>query len=227
MNGLAAGVGAVLLAATTCVGAGTDSGACSRVPVGSATVFFAGERPSGEITATVVSITPLPELAGFSYELREREGAATRLTWIAPAAMASVHTGSTYRFVVDYVPGFPDASGILVFDGDTLVFAALSDQQLFQHVLERGIPEFELAVGDSACESRGSTKCHRSMTNLPLVVEHGGTRSTLYHGETVRTGDYEVRALSVQRIVYDSGCADAGLPAVSLVIARAPRQQER
>ena len=185
--------------------------------------FFAGEQPSRELTATVVAIHPLPDLGGFAYELRDQGGTTSRLTWIAPAAMSGVDAGSTYRFVVDYAPGFPDASGIVVFDGTTLVFAALSDERLFQRVLRRGIPGFELALGEPGCDSRGATNCHESMTNLPLVVEHGGARDTLHHGEMISIGGYDVQALAVQRIVYSSRCADAGLPAVSLVIARTPR----
>ena len=224
MNGVVAIVAAVALVATTCGGGADGTDVCSRAPVGSVNAFFVGEQPSRELTATVVGIRPLPDLGGFAYELRDQGGTTSRLTWIAPAAMSGVHAGSTYRFVVDYAPGFPDASGILVFDGSTLVFAALSDQRLFQHVLRQGIPRFQLALGEPACDSRGATKCHESMTNLRLLVEHGGARDTLHHGETITIGGYDVQALSVQRIVYSPRCADAGLPAVSLVIARTPRR---
>lgn len=181
---------------------------CSTEPVGNINVFFPGNTPSRDATLVVDRVTPISN--GFRYDFR----VGSPMTWIAPDVLP-VAIGKPYRFVVDYRPGAPDASSIMVFDGESLLFAALTDQ-----TLRLTIPAFELTVGEAACGSRGSTKCHASLVNLPLKISHGGQSATIHHGEVAHLGDYEIKALTVQRVAYAARCADAGLPAVSVTIAR-------
>jgi hypothetical protein len=206
------------LLTATCAGDASD--VCSRKPIGSVKAFFAPPPASREATVTVDAITPLPELQGFRYELRTADGKAARLTWLGAEAIGGVRAGGTYRFVVDYAPGFPDSSGLLIFERERLLFAALTDQQLFQHVLKSGIPGFELAMGEPACASRLTTTCFDAVVNRPLTVTHEGQRRTIHQGDRVRIGSYEVAALTVQQVTYSPRCADAGMPGVSLTIER-------
>jgi hypothetical protein len=190
---------------------------CSNAPVGNVNAFFAGGEPSRDVAATVATMAPLAELEGFRYEMTD----GSRLTWIAKEPIPALEIGRTYRFVVDYSPGSPDASGILIFDGERLLFAALTDQRPFQHVLREGVPRFTISTGDPACRSRGRTKCHEALVNLPLTIDHAGERKVLYQGERLRMGEFEIHALTAQKVTYASRCADAGLAGVSFTIQRA------
>jgi hypothetical protein len=212
---------AVTLALTvaTCGGALGDD-ACRGEPVGSVRAFFPGSSPSRDLTAVVETITPLPELQGMSYLLRDDSGAVSKLSWLAPSPMAGVRRGERYRFIVEYEGGFPDSSSVKVMQGDSLIFAGFTDQKIPGQVMKGGLAGFEIAIGSERCSSRGRTDCHEASVNLPLIVRHGGSRVELYHGQTASLGGYIVRALTVQRVDYSSRCADAGVPAVSFTIER-------
>ena len=190
---------------------------CSNPPAGNLNVFFAGGDPSRDVSATVAAITPLEELGGFRYDMRD----GARLTWIHPEPLAGVEVGRTYRFVVDYSAGFPDASGIVIYDRDQFVFAAHSDQKAFQHVLKDGIPGLTIASGEPVCTSRSGTKCHEALVNLPLrVTTNGAEAVTLHQGERKTVGGFEVHALASQKVTYRDRCADAGVPGVAFTIRR-------
>jgi hypothetical protein len=196
----------VALIATSC---GGTSNRCSTEPIGSINAF-----PSRDATLVVDRVTPIS--SGYRYDFRD----GTPLTWIGQEALP-IATGHSYRFVVDYRPGAPDATSILIFDGETLLFAAVTDQRI-----RRDIPGFELSVGAAACGSRGSTRCHDALVNLPLLITHAGESQTIHHGQTAQLGDYEVRALTVQRVAYNSRCADAGLSAISIIIRKTGRRAD-
>ena len=198
----AAILGFVLLFAA-CGSAAGDR--CDLEPVGSVNAFFVGENASRDVVATVSAIAPLEGMAGFRYDMRD----GARLTWMAKDPMPNVVAGGTYRFVVDYRGGWPDASFILVFEGDRLIFAGVTDRQTV-------IPGLAITTGDATCASRGRTKCHESLVNVPLIVDG----QSLYHGESARVGEFEVRVLTAQKVRYSSRCADAGLPHVSYPVAR-------
>lgn len=189
---------------------------CGNPPKTSVNAFFAGRDASRDVVATVATITPLADIGGFRYEMRD----GSRLTWIAKEPIAGVVAGRTYRFVVDYAPGFPDASGMLVFENDRMIFAALTDQKLLDHVLKSGVPDFKIATGEAACSSRGRSKCHEALVNLPLAFEHAGERKVLLQGEKARVGEFEIDALVAQQVTYAPRCGDAGLPGVSFTIRR-------
>lgn len=178
---------------------------CGAEPIGSVKAFFAGENASRDVVATVASIAPLEGLAGFRYDMRD----GARLTWMAKEPMANVVAGGTYRFVVDYRGGWPDASSILVFEGDRLIFAGVTDR-------ETDIPGLTISTGEATCPSRGRTKCHESLVNVPVIV--GGT--SLYHGESATVGEFEVRVLTSQKVKYTSRCADAGVAGLSFTVTR-------
>lgn len=210
MNVLCGFLVAVVLA--SCGAAGNR---CSTEPEGRVNAFFLGDESSRDVVATLSAIVPL-ETGGVRYDLQD----GSRLTWLASEPIAPLKVGGTYRFVVDYAPGSPDASGILIFDGGQLLFAALTDRTPFLRVLKRGIPGFSVALEEGTCGSRGRTKCHSALVNLPLSIAHRGTRVVLHHGERAKLGAFEVRVLTAQKVTYAPRCADAGLPGVSFVIRR-------
>ena len=197
-----------------CAGAGNH---CANPPAGSVNAFFAGGEASRDLTASVSALTALSQGRGFRYGLSD----GSTLTWMAKEPIPGLETGRGYRFVVDYAPGNPDASGVLLFDGDRLLFAALTDQRPFQRVLKGGVPGFAIAAGDAACGSRARTKCHEALVNLPLSFEHAGKSAVLHQGEHGRVGEFEIEVLTAQKVTYSPRCADAGLPGVSFVIHRA------
>lgn len=214
MNQLTAFALALVLASCE---AGTGAG-CSREPVGRVNAFFTGGEASRDVVATVTSIAPLPEIGGFRYEMAD----GARLTWIAREPIPHVVAGRRYRFVVEYAGGSPDASGILVFGGDDLLFAALTDQKPFQHVLRDGIPGFTITTEDAGCSSRGSTRCHESLINHRVSFAHRGENASRFHGEKATLGEFEVEVLTAQNVTYASRCADAGLPGIAFTIRREP-----
>lgn len=194
---------ALALLIASCGSAAGDP--CDAEPVGSVNVFFVGQSASRDVVATVASITPLDELEGFRYDMTD----GARLTWLAKEPMGNVKAGGTYRFGVNYRPGFPDASSVLVYEGDRLTFAAVTD-------LETEVPGLLITPGEATCPSRGRTKCHKALVNRPLIVEG----RPFHHGDTARAGGFEVRVLMAQKITYDSRCADAGRPGISFTVTR-------
>src|SRR5262249_29454383 len=101
-----------------------------------------------------------------------------------------------------------------------LLFAGASDQRLGDHVLKDGVPDFALELRPPDCPARPAGACYESITNRPLRVSHGGRPADLLPRQSGRVGPYRVTCLVAQAVVYRSGCADAGLPAVSYLIVR-------
>jgi hypothetical protein len=182
------------------------------------------EEPSPPLSArfagTLVSRADLePDV--YRYVIRDATGGERRLVYRAPGGPLPLDEGRSYEFQVDYVGGAPAASGLLVRDAAGLVFAGASDQRLGSHVLKDGISPFTLAVLPPSCSSRRSDTCFDAITNVPLQVRTEGASVELHNGESARLGPYRVTCLTAQAVAYSSRCADAGLPAVSYVIARA------
>jgi hypothetical protein len=204
----------VLIFAAGCASAESP---CANEPEGRIVAFFAGGEPSRDVVATVVDVASSEGV--HRYRLRAGEPDLI-LTYRAPEPIPGVTAGGSYRFQVDYSMGSPDASGIIVSHEDRLIFAAVSDQKMGQHVLAEGIPGFEIEALPPACPSRGRTDCHESLINVPMRVRHAGSSVTLHHGEASPLGDFVVRVLTAQEVTYASRCADAGLTGISLSISR-------
>jgi hypothetical protein len=171
-------------------------------------------------TGTVSSVVPGPAPDTYRYVIREAAGAERRLAYRAPGGPLPVKEGDAYDFQVDYVGGAPAASGLLIRDRRGLVFAGATDQRLGDHVLKEGVPDFALELRPPACPSRPAGTCYESVTSRPLRLTHGGRPADLLQGQSARLGPFRVTCLTAQSVVYRSGCADAGLPAVSYLIAR-------
>jgi hypothetical protein len=177
--------------------------------------FFAGGEPSRDVVAEVADVASSNGI--HRYRLRPGE---LVLTYRAREPMPGVTAGGTFRFQVDYSMGEPDASAIIVSRNDRLIFAAITDQKIGQHVLPEGIPGFAIETLPPACPSRGRTDCHESLINVPVTIRHDGSGVTLHQGEASPLGDFQVRVLTAQNVTYTSRCADAGLTGISLTISR-------
>jgi hypothetical protein len=207
-----------------CADAGSHDGLtslspCLREPDPAARTFIVGQQIGTErIEGVLAEIEDLPHLGGLDYRFETAEGAKT-LRWMS-AEPLFLTTGRTYELRVDYFPGAPDASGLVILEEGNLVFASLNDQRPGQRALKEGIPGFTFEVLPSECPSREPTQCHESLKNAAVRVGHCGESVQLYQGQTGLLCDAEVRILVAQEVEYSRACADAGLPGISLTVKR-------
>lgn len=194
---------------------------CEAEPVGQLVAFLEEDSPplSLRLTGTVVAISSTAPEA-WRYVIRDAAGAERRLAYRAPGGALPVRLGRTYDFQVDYVGGAPAASGLLVRDAAGLVFAGMTDTRLGSHVLKDGLPELAMALVASGCASRRSDRCYEAIVNQRLRATYSGRALELMHGQSDRLGPYRISCLSAQAVTYRPGCADAGLAAVSYLVAR-------
>jgi hypothetical protein len=199
-----------------------DGRGCEAEARGQMVAFLEQDAPplSARFSGTVVSVAPGSGPDAYRYVIRDAAGAERRLAYRAPDGPLPVKEGAAYEFQVDYVGGAPAASGLLIRDRTGLVFAGATDQGLGAHVLKDGLPGLTLELRPPACPGRAAGTCFESITNRPLRVTHEGRPADLLQGQSVRLGPYRVTCLAAQSVVYRSGCADAGRPGVSYLIAR-------
>jgi hypothetical protein len=199
---------------------GSAGRGCDAEPLGDVRAFLETGASSTTLEATLVSLSP-PNDGGFiKLALHETEGAVHTLTLRSPTGRPPLHEGEGYRFRVDYLPGYPPASGVLIWKGATLLYAAASDPSHGHHGLADGVPGFALTLLPSECASRLQTECYESVRDARLRVAHAGTSATLYQGESANLGEYRVTCLTAEEVTYRSRCADAGRVVLSYVIER-------
>ena len=106
-------------------------------------------------------------------------------------------------------------------DAEGLLFAAVADTGLGEHVLRERVPGFRIRLLPPACPSRPEDPCFANVTNLPLEIARGRDVAVAYHGQTVQVGGYEVRVLAAQTRGSGTGrCVDGGVNNVSFIIHR-------
>jgi len=191
---------------------------CTAEPYGYVNTFFRSENPKS-ITATVVSIRSLS--AGSAREIVFADSAGADTLYLDAAGLeVPLEAGSRYSCEVEYVPGFPSLSGVIVRDDRGLVFAGVTDRVPASRVFVSGIPGFSATLEDGGCPDRNRDSCYDAVHNMELAVTHAGVQVRLKNREAARLGDYVVTCLAAQRIDYNASCADAGAPSYSFVIAR-------
>ncbi len=216
----------VLMLVVQCAAGGTPEpvagSKCDSEPRGRITAFVRGETSSSVVfTAAVERQIPRTDGPAHRYVLREASGVTRELSVIATEPVPGLEVGKEYRFRVDYKPGWPGASGLLVSDNAGLLYAALTDQEVGRDVLTEGVPGFSIALRAAECRSsRPHNSCFDSMINLPVEVRSSGDAVVLYHGESKQLGDYVVSVLTAQDVIYNKSCKDAGVPRISLTIHR-------
>jgi hypothetical protein len=201
--------------------AASPGAGCDAEPLGEFRSFLETGGPSSTtLEATLVSLSP-PNDGGFvKLALRETSGAVHTLTLRSPTGPPPLHEGEGYRFRVDYAPGYPPASGLLIWKDATLLYAAASDPSPLKHGLADGVPGFELTLLPSECASRLQTDCYESVRDARLRVVHAGASATLFQGESATLGKYRVTCLTAEEVIYRGRCADTGRVVLSYRIER-------
>lgn len=196
--------------------------ACDREPEVSFRAFFV--TPGQEVVRrTRGSITSVRSVEGgfFLVTLRDTLGQIQSLRYRGTGGAVPFRVGSSYDIRIDLVASVPPASALVVRDAAGLLFAAATDEAVGKQVLTDGLPKIQVELLPSGCRSRARETCYESITNAILRVTHGGESADLFNGQTSRLGPYHIRCLTAQKVKYSSRCADAGLPSLSYVIARA------
>jgi catechol 2,3-dioxygenase-like lactoylglutathione lyase family enzyme len=206
-----------------------QGGGCRAAPRGAFRAFL---EETGELAPPVVSVRfraavaavrPEDDLGLRRLVLREADGHERRLAFALPSGALPVREGETYEFQVDVVAGAPGASGVVISDGEGLLFAAASDQRPGLRVLQAGLPGCEIELLPARCPERGREPCIASARNAPLRAARAGRAVTLLHGERAELDGYRVDVLAAQELRYDPACADAGTVALSYAITRLSR----
>jgi hypothetical protein len=202
--------------------AGDDSPArCRAESLGSVRAFLEAGAPATSTFDATLEAAPKPGDGGlWKLSLREESGVAHTLTLMSPLGAPRLEAGSRYRFRVDYSPGYPPASSLLIWKDAMLVYAAAGDPSPGRRVLAEGVPGFEITPMPSRCANRGPTDCFDVLRSAPLRVAHDGATATLMQGESASLGGYRVTCLTAEEITYSARCADAGRPTLSYVIER-------
>src|SRR5687767_7034482 len=195
---------------------------CEAEPRGRITAFVRGESSSSVVfTAGVERHIQRTDGPAHRYVLREASGVTRELSVSSTEPVPGLEVGKEYRFRVDYKPGWPGASGLVISDGAGLLYAALTDQEVGRNVLTDGVPGFSITLRTAECRrSRPHSSCFDSMINLPVEVRSSGDAVVLYHGESQQLGDYVVSVLTAQDVIYNKSCKDAGVSRISLTIYR-------
>src|SRR5258706_4496208 len=176
---------------------------------------------SQRFSGTLTAIEAPDDMGRRFFVVRDPAGAVHRLA-LQPADLElPLAVGHVYDFEVDRVGGMPPASGLIVRDGDGVVFAGASDQGIGGHVLTGGVPGIGLELLAPTCPSRAAGECFESVFNRALKVTRGGESVELHQGESAQLGGYEVHCRIAQQVKYSARCADFAVHAVSYTIARA------
>lgn len=195
---------------------------CAAEPLGELVAFSASALapPTAEVEGTLTEYTP----AGDGYSrlvVRQDSGGLDTLRVSVPDDFLKLEIGHAYAFRVEHVGGRPPASALVISDQDGLVFAGATDGTIGGHVLKDGLPGFTFELVDGGCESRDRSPCYEAIINRRLDVRGEDNETlSLFNGDSGRIGTFQVTCLTAQHVDYSSQCADAGLPAVSWIVAR-------
>ena len=219
---------AVGLACGQAPGAGGISGGddasprrCAAESKGSVRAFLEAGAPASSTFDAVLTALPAARDGGrWMLALREASGATHTLTLMSPSGPPRLEADTPYRFRVDYSPGYPPASGLLIWKAGALIYAAAGDPSAEQQGLAGGVPGFTIDRLPSRCPNRGPTDCLDVLRNAPLRVTHDEATVTLLQGESADLGGYRVTCLAAEEITYSPRCADAGRVAWSYVIEK-------
>ena len=150
-------------------------------------------------------------------------GTSDRLSLAIPAGYADrIHLapGNTYQIIVQIVPNWPDAFGLLIKEGeDDLVFQGISDWRS-DAVISVGClsPVRVEQVGVLAERYREGDECCGRLTNTELRFASATAGRTLHQGQSATLEDYEID-LEIARTLAGCYCPDAGAINVSYTIS--------
>jgi hypothetical protein len=196
------------------------SGDCAAESLPQLIAFREGSPATADFTGVLISISD----AGEDFSRLIFRGASDQLDSLrvsVPGGLMSLDIDRSYNVRVEHVGGMPAASSLVISDSNGLVLAGATDGSVGGHVLKDGLPGFDFQLADGGCESRDQNNCHEAIINRRLDVHGTGSDSvSLFNGGTGRLGQFEVVCLVAQHVDYSKECADAGVPAVSWIVAR-------
>ena len=195
---------------------------CKAAPLAAVHVAVAGITgpvSSMRFEGKVVSLSGVDELGNTRIKVQSTNGAEHVLSCRVGGKALPFETGKTYGFQVDYVAGAPALSGLLVRDGEGLLFVAVSDQRPGGRVLKAEFG-FKIELLGTTCPSRKEDRCYESIRNGLLRLTRGDNSVDLVNGESGTLAGFRAHCLVAQHVIYKKGCADAGLVALSYVIVR-------
>jgi Leucine-rich repeat (LRR) protein len=127
---------------------------------------------------------------------------------------------TTYRLIAQGVLGWPDTFGLVIKEGDALVFLGLADWEL-ERTISIGClsPIGVEQVRVLADHYREGDSCFDRFTNTQIAFSLDGESILLDQGESATLGDYEIN-LDIARTVDQYHCPDAGANNISFTISR-------
>ena len=218
--GLTLGLCYVLLSTVSCT---NSSEPCSSPSQQAISVFF--EETTGpyfESFEARISALDRPQDSGFTRLTLTGSAESSRsLKFRANGIDLPVELGATYTWRIEYVPGFPSESGIMINDSEGLLFAAVGALTSGSGLQQGDIPGFNVEQRDRGCPV-SQTTCYASYQEMGLHFTAGTEHRLLQPGETGHLGSYSVTCLVSRLVTYTSACADAGVLDLSYVIQREP-----
>jgi hypothetical protein len=195
---------------------GGEGDDCQLEPEPPVAAFLDGDTPAHpeSFSGTIDSVDSDGPDHTIRVVVRAERGEVRTLVVAQLGEPVSFPVGRQVRVRLEYRPGFPSLSGLLLTDAAGLALAAVGDHAPGRTVLRDGIPGFRIRSLPASCPSRPHGTCYDSVVNLPLLVEHGGEAVELMHGQSARLGEYQVFCLVSQTVAYNSRCADAGVVAL-------------
>lgn len=200
---------------------------CQNPPMGSVTAWIEDVHSLDptRIVGVVEAVSSEDEKLDL-LSIVDDDGTAWRVRFRVPGKTLPVEMKHRYQFEIHYVEGWPSASSLLVSDEDGLLFAGVSDWDIGVNVAKSGVPGFGVEKVSTDCVSRPHNSCFDEIKNAVLKVTVSDETATLYHGESIRIGSYEITCLTCQDVVYNDSCADAGVIGVSYAVVRVPPESK-
>jgi hypothetical protein len=127
---------------------------------------------------------------------------------------------TTYQLIAQTVPGWPDTFGLVIKEGDQLVFWGLTDWELDRTILLGCLaPVRAEQVRVLGNHFREGDSCYGWFTNTEIAFSLDGASVVLHQGDTATLGDYDIH-LAIARTIDHYYCPDAGLNNISFTVSR-------
>lgn len=137
----------------------------------------------------------------------------------------SLRQGSAYDVAIQVLHGWPSTFGLMIGEGDELVFEGVSDWQLGKQISVGTLSPFEVRQERMLEDHfQRPEACWEQITNTEIGFTLGESSLTLHQGESGVLGAYEIRLAVAREVEYSktNTCLDAGLNQISYSISRMP-----
>ena len=151
------------------------------------------------------------------------DGAGDAVSLAIPAGyVGRVHLlpGTTYQIIAQTIVNWPDTFGLIIKQGEELIFQGISDWRLDASMTFACLSPVRVEqVGILLQRYREGEQCYGRFTNTQIQFSLGRDAATLHQGQSATIEDYEI-SLEVARIVDRFYCPDAGAINVSYTVAK-------